>query len=170
MQGLPLEGYQPLPPNPPEDNYRGEVENQSDAGSVVAPSLDNSEGALVTVENPTPRTTSVLVTPLEPLLLHLDSLGNVIDEEVPQLPERDFTETYMGSTEPTFGDEYRTHVHPTTVVDTNPTPSRSVWRTSSGRDLYENFESFRQPFNPHDPPVESGTIWSNYESPHRSGH
>jgi hypothetical protein len=64
MQGILLEGYQPLPPKPPEDNYHGEVENQSDTGSVVAPPLDNSEGTLVTVENPTPRTTSVLVTPL----------------------------------------------------------------------------------------------------------
>jgi hypothetical protein len=98
MQGMPPEGYQPLPPNPPEDNYRGEVENQSDVGSVVAPPLDNSEGALVTFEKPTPRTTYVSVTPLEPLLLRLDSLGNIIDEEVPQLPERAFTETYMGST------------------------------------------------------------------------
>jgi hypothetical protein len=94
--------------------------------------------------------------PLEPLFLRLDSLGNVINEEVPQLPARDFTETYMGSTEPIFGDEYRTHVHPTTAVDRNPTPSHFVWRTSSGRDLYEHFESFRQPFNPHDPPVETG--------------
>jgi hypothetical protein len=97
---------------------------------------------LVTVENPTPHTTFVSVTPLEPLLLRLDSLGNVIDEEVPRLPERDFTETYMGSTEPTFGDEYRTHVHPSTAVDTNPTPTRSVWRTSSGHNLDEHFESF----------------------------
>ena len=80
MQGLPLEGYQSLPPNPSEDNYCREVENQSDVGSVIAPSLDNSEGALVKVENPT---TSVSVTPLEPILVHLDSLWNVIDEEVP---------------------------------------------------------------------------------------
>ena len=105
MKGLPLEGYQPLPPNPPEDNYRREVENQSDAGSAIAPPLDNSEGALVMVENPT---TSVSVTPLEPLLVHLDSLGNIVDEEIPRLPERIFTETYMGSTTPIFGDEYRT--------------------------------------------------------------
>jgi hypothetical protein len=83
MQGLPLEGYQPLPPNPLEDNYHGEVENQSYAGSVVAPLLDNQEGALVMVENHTPHTTSVSITPLEQLFLHLDSLVNVIDEEVP---------------------------------------------------------------------------------------
>jgi hypothetical protein len=156
MQGLPLEGYQPLPPNPPEDNYRGEVENQYDVASVVTPLLDNSEGTLVIIENPTPCTTSVSITPLEPLFLSLDSLGNVIDEEVPQLPERAFTERYVGSTEPTFGDEYQTLVHLTTTVDTNPTPSHSIWRNSSGDNLYEHFESFRQPFNPHDPPIESG--------------
>jgi hypothetical protein len=156
MQGLPPEGYQPLPPNPLEDNYRREVENQSNAGSVIAPPLDNLEGTLVTMENPIPHTTSVSVTPLEPLLLHLDSLGNVIDEEVPRLLERTFTQTYMGSTKPIFGDEYRTHVRPSITVDTNPTPARSVWRTSSGRDLYENFESFRQPFHPHGPPGETG--------------
>jgi hypothetical protein len=49
MQGLPPEGYQPLPPNPPEDNYRREVENQSDTGSDIAPPLDNLEDALVMV-------------------------------------------------------------------------------------------------------------------------
>jgi hypothetical protein len=41
MQGMPLEGYQPLPPNPLEENYHGEIENQSDAGTVVASLLDN---------------------------------------------------------------------------------------------------------------------------------
>jgi hypothetical protein len=62
----------------------------------------------------------------------------------------------MGSTEPIFGDDYRNPIRPSTAVDTNPTPARSIWRTSSGRDLYENFESFRQPFHPHDPPGETG--------------
>jgi hypothetical protein len=83
MQGLPPEGYQPLPPNPPEDNYRGELENQSDTWSVVSLPLDNSKGVLVTIENPTPRTKSTSTIPLEPLLLRLYSLGNVIDKEVP---------------------------------------------------------------------------------------
>jgi hypothetical protein len=80
MQGLPPEGYQPLPPNRPEDNYHREVENQSDARSAIAPPLDNSEGTLVTLENPT---TYVSVTLLEPHSVHLDSLGNIIYEEVP---------------------------------------------------------------------------------------
>jgi hypothetical protein len=62
----------------------------------------------------------------------------------------------MGSTEPIFGDEYRTPVPPSTAVETNPTPSHSVWRTSLGCDLYEHFESIQQPFHPHDPPSETG--------------
>jgi hypothetical protein len=165
MQGLLLEGYQRLPPNPLEGNYRGEVENHSDPRSVVAPPLDNSKGTLVTIENPTPRTTYVSVTPLEPLFLLLDSLGNVIEEEVPQLPTRGFIETYMGSIEPTFGDEYRTLFQPTTAIDTNPTPAHFVWINSLERDLYDNFESFRQPFNPHDPPIESGTSGQTINHP-----
>jgi hypothetical protein len=71
----------------------------------------------------------------------------------------------MGSTEPIFGDEYRNHVRPSTTVDTNPTPARSVWRNSSGEDLYENFESFRQPFQPHDPPSEIGPSGQTMNQP-----
>jgi hypothetical protein len=141
MKGFPPKGYQPLPPHPPEDNYHGGVENQSDTRSVVTPPLDNQEGTLVTVENPTPRTASMMTNFLELLFLHLDSLGNVIDEKVPQLPQRAFTKKYMGSTKPIFGDEYRNLVHPPTIVDTNPTPSHYVWRTSSRRNLYDHFES-----------------------------
>jgi hypothetical protein len=71
MQGIPLEGYKPLPPNSPEYFYREEVENHSDAGSAATPLLENIERALVTVEedsiipiNP------VSQVPLEPLLLN----------------------------------------------------------------------------------------------------
>jgi hypothetical protein len=162
MQGIPLEGYQPLPPNPPEDKNRREVENQSHTGSDISPLLDNSEGALVTVENPT---TSVSVTPLDPLFFCLDSLGNIIDDEVPRLLERTFTKTYMGSTQPIFGDEYRTPICTSTTIDTNPTPACSVWRTSSGRNLYEHFESFQQPFHPHDPPSETGPSGQTMDHP-----
>jgi hypothetical protein len=53
-KGLPLEGYEPLPPNSPEYFYREEVENHSDAGSVATPLLENPERALVMVEDPIP--------------------------------------------------------------------------------------------------------------------
>jgi hypothetical protein len=49
MQGFPLEGYKPIPPNSPEDTYREEVENYSDARSVATPLIENLEGAIVVV-------------------------------------------------------------------------------------------------------------------------
>jgi len=121
----PEEGYQPLPPNSPEDNYHGEIYNQSNVGSVATPLLENSKRALVTVENTTPHTTPMLTAYIEPLLLQLGSLGNVIEEEVPVLPERPIFETYMVSMEPIFGDDYRTPIHPTITVDTHHTLSHS---------------------------------------------
>jgi hypothetical protein len=50
MQGLNPEGYEPLPPNSPEDTYREEVKNHSDVGSVATPLLENPERDLVTVQ------------------------------------------------------------------------------------------------------------------------
>jgi hypothetical protein len=109
MQGFPLEGYEPLPPNSPEDIYREEVENRSDVGSVATPLLENPESTLVTVEDPIPHTIPVSEAPIEPLLVRLDSFGNVIEEEVPRLPLRPYTETQMEDTQHDY-DEYTTLV------------------------------------------------------------
>jgi hypothetical protein len=81
MQGLPLEGYEPLPPNSPEDIYREEVENLSDAGSAATPLLENPESALVTVQDSIPHTIPMSKDPLKPLLVRMDSFGNVIEKE-----------------------------------------------------------------------------------------
>jgi hypothetical protein len=79
MQGFPLEGYEPLPPNSPEYFYREEVENHLDVGSIATPLLPNPESALVIVEDPIPHITLVSEVPIDPLLVRLDSLGNVIE-------------------------------------------------------------------------------------------
>jgi hypothetical protein len=102
--------------------------------------LENLERALVTVEDPTPHTTPVSKAPIEPLMVKLDLFGNIIEEEVPCFPLRPITETYMGSTERIFSDDFRTPVHPTDVVDPHKTPDRYVWRTPSGRDIYDHFK------------------------------
>jgi len=49
MQGLPLKGYETIPPNSSKDTYREEVENYLDVGSVATPSIENPYGALVVV-------------------------------------------------------------------------------------------------------------------------
>jgi hypothetical protein len=47
MQGFPLEGYKPLPPNSPEDTFCEEVENYSDTGSVATPLIEHPEGEII---------------------------------------------------------------------------------------------------------------------------
>jgi hypothetical protein len=59
----------------------------------------------------------------------------------------------MGSTEPIFGDDYRTPIRPTTIVDTNHTHTHYVWINPLGHDLYDNFEYIQQPLNPRDTPA-----------------
>jgi hypothetical protein len=109
MQGFPPEGYEPLPPNSPEYFYCEEVENRSDAESASILLLANPERALVTVEeDPIPPINPVSQVPIEPLLLRLDSLGNIIEEYYPRLPSRPYTETQMEHTQPNFNDEYMT--------------------------------------------------------------
>jgi hypothetical protein len=49
MQGFPIEGYAPLPPNSPKDTYHEEVKNHLDAGSAATPLLANPERDLVMV-------------------------------------------------------------------------------------------------------------------------
>jgi hypothetical protein len=91
-KGFLQEGYKPLPPNSPEDTYREEVENHSDAGSVATPLLENPERALVTVEDPTPHTTPVSEVLSNHSLFDWTPSGNIIEEEVPSLTiERPYT-------------------------------------------------------------------------------
>jgi hypothetical protein len=113
--------------------------------------LENTESALVTVEDPITHTTPMLEAPIEPLLVRLDSFGNIIEEEVPRFPSRPITETYMGSKELIFNDEFRTPICHTDTTDPHQTPARSIWRTPSGRDIYEHFDFIRQPLDPNDP-------------------
>jgi hypothetical protein len=109
MQGFPPKGYEPLPPNSPQEIYHEEVENHSDARSVATPLLENLEITLVTVENTIPHTTHVLEGPIKPLLVRLDSFGNIIEEEVHRLPLRPYIDTYMEDTQHDY-DEYMTLV------------------------------------------------------------
>jgi hypothetical protein len=130
MKGLPLEGYEPLPPNSPKDIYREEVENCSDAGSTTTHLLANPESALVTVEDPIPHTTPMSKFPIDPLLIRLESFSNVIEEEFPRLPLRTYTETQREDTQHDY-DEYTTAVQFAGMVNPQQTPFCSIWRTPS---------------------------------------
>jgi hypothetical protein len=122
MQGFPPEGYEPIPPNSPEDTYREEVENYSEAGSVATPLIENPEGALVVVqEGPTPPTNPALKNPHDPLLLRVDSSGNIVVEYYPRLPSRPYEERDMEPEQPNLNEEYTTPVCSTEMVDPHQT-------------------------------------------------
>jgi hypothetical protein len=142
-------GYEPLPPNSPEDTYREEAENYSDTGSVATPLIEHPEGAIVVVqEGPTPPANPDLTNPLDPLLLRVDSSRNIIVEYYPRLPSRPYEELDMEPEQPNQNEEYTTHVHSTEMVDPHQTHVRPIWRTPSGRDLYEKFNLNRPLFIP----------------------
>ena len=55
--------------------------------------------------------------PLKPLLFHLESSTNVIDEYYPYMPPRPYTESNMESTQLDFNDEYMTPIRSTEMVN-----------------------------------------------------
>jgi hypothetical protein len=156
MQGFPPEGYEPLPPNSPEDTYHEEVENHSDAGSAATPLLANPERDLVTVqEGSTLPANPTLEIPHDPLLVRVDSSGNIVVEDHPILPSRPYNQLDMEPIQPTFNEEYTTPVCSTEMVDPQQTPVHSIWRTPSSQIFMKNLISVRPLF---DPPHASTTI------------
>jgi hypothetical protein len=110
--------------------------------------LANLKSTLVTVEDPIPPINHVSQVPIEPLLLQLDSLGNVIEEECPRLLSRPYTETQTKHTQQDYNDEHTPHVQYVGMVNPQQTLVRSIWRTPSGRDLYEKINFSRPPLDP----------------------
>jgi hypothetical protein len=139
MQGLPPEGYEPLPPNSLEEIYHEEAENCFDVGSVATPLLENPESALVTIENFIPHSTPVSEDPLEPLLVQLDSFGNIIEEQFQRFSSRPYTETQMEDTQRDY-DDYITPICYVGMENPQYIPIHSIWRNPSRHDIYEHFD------------------------------
>jgi hypothetical protein len=111
-----------------EDTYHEEVENYSYTGSVVTPLIEHPEGAIVVVqEGPTPSANSALTKPLDPLLLRVNSLGNIIVEDYPRLPSRPYEEREMESKQPNPNEEYTTPICSTEMVDPHQTLVCPIW-------------------------------------------
>jgi hypothetical protein len=81
---FPLEGYEPIPPNSPEETYREEVKKYSDTGSVATPLIKNLERDLVAVqEGPSLPASPTLTSPHDPLLIRVESSGKIVVEDHP---------------------------------------------------------------------------------------
>ena len=68
--------------------------------------------------------------PIKPLLVRLDSFGNIIEEEVQHLLLRPYTETQMEDTQRDY-DEDTALVWSASMVNPQQTPFCSIWRTPS---------------------------------------
>jgi hypothetical protein len=76
---------------------------------VTTPLIENIEGALVVIqEGPTPPTNSALRNPHDPLLLRVDSSGNIVVEYYPRLLSSPYEECDMGPKQPHFSEEFTT--------------------------------------------------------------
>jgi hypothetical protein len=89
-----------------------------------------------------------LEIPHDPLLVRVDSSGNIVVEYHPILPSRPYNQLDMEPQQPTFNEEYTTLVRSTEMVYPQQTLVRSIWRTPSSRDLYEKFNVSRPLFDP----------------------
>jgi hypothetical protein len=117
MQGFPLEGCDPLPPNSPEDTYHEEVENHSDVGSDATYFLENPERYLVTVHEVfTLHADPSLEIPHYLVLVRVESSSNIVVEDHPSLPSRPYNQLDMEPIQPTFNKEYATPVRSTEMV------------------------------------------------------
>jgi hypothetical protein len=89
-------------------------------------------------------TNLTLEIPHEPFLVRVDSSGKIVVEDQPSLPSIPYNQLDMELIQPTFNEEYTTHVCSTDMVYPQQTPIHPIWTTPSGRYLYEKF-SFGQP-------------------------
>jgi hypothetical protein len=143
MQGLPPEEpeeYAPLLPNSPEGpSPEGAVNN--DASSEIGSSTPLVEPSLPV--NP------LLNVPQDPVFLRINSSGDVVVEDYPRIPSGPFVES--GVDEPPFPSEaFRTPVQTSGIFNPSSIPVRSLWRTPSGRDIFDKLGmSPNQPTSPH---------------------
>jgi hypothetical protein len=130
MQGIPsedLEDYVPLLPNSPEGSPEGVVNN--DIASKIGSSTLLEESILPV--NP------LLSVVQDPHLLRINSSGDIVAKEYIEIPTRPHAES--GVDDPFFQSEsFRTPVHAVGNFDpSTPGPSRTLWRTSSGQNIFD---------------------------------
>jgi hypothetical protein len=121
------EDYVPFLPNSPEGSPEGAVNN--DVASEIGSSTPLEESIL-----PVNLLLSVVQ---DPHFLQINSSGDVVAEEYIGIPTGPHAES--GVDDPFFQSEsFRTPVHTAGNFDpSSPGPSRSLWRTSSGQDIFE---------------------------------
>jgi hypothetical protein len=78
----------------------------------------------------------------------MDSSGNIVVEYYPRLLSRPYQKVDMEPIQLNVNKEYTTPVCSTGMVDLKQTLVCSIWRTPSGRDIYEKINFSQPPFDP----------------------
>jgi hypothetical protein len=89
-----------------------------------------------------------LEIPHDPLLVRVDSSGNIVVEDHHSLPSRPYNQLDIETIQPNFNEEYTTPIFSTEMVDPQKTLVRSIWKNSSGQDIYEKINFNRPLFDP----------------------
>jgi hypothetical protein len=96
IQGFPPEYYQSIPPHSLEDTFHGDIVdegNYSDSQSDATPLIELSKGVITSdQEYFIPPTKPTLTNPFGPLLVRVNSLGEIVTEDYPILSSRPFEE------------------------------------------------------------------------------
>jgi hypothetical protein len=152
MQGLPpeeSEEYAPFLPNSPEGaSPEGVVNN--DVFSEIGSSTPLEESTL-----PVNLLLSVIQ---DPLLLQINSLGDIVVEDYTRIPNIPYTKS--GVDDPPFQSElFRTLVHTAGIFNHSSVLVHYFWRTSSGHDIFDKLGmSPNQPMSSHTPTTSTSYI------------
>jgi len=152
MQVLPLQYYQPIPPHSPEDTSHGDIVDEGiyfDTRSATSPLIECSEGIITIVhEGFFPPANPPLTDPLGPLLVQVNSLGEIVTEDYPRLPSRNFEEENMESVKPDQSEGFTTPIQTSRISYPNRTLFLPLWKTPLGRDIFDKLGISQPYFTP----------------------
>jgi hypothetical protein len=143
MQGFPPEEpkeYTPFLPNSPEGpSLEGSVNNNTSSDIRISTPLVEPSLTI----NP------LLNTQQDPVLLRINSSGDVVVEYYPRIPPGTFVESSMD--EPPFPSEaFRTPVQTSGIFNPRLVPVCSLWRNASRCDIFDKLGMIpNQPTSPH---------------------
>jgi hypothetical protein len=131
MQGLPPKDYQPIPPHSPEDTSRGDIVDEGnyyDNRSVSTPFIECSKGVITSAhEGFVPLANPPLTNTFVPLLVSINSLGEIVIEDYLRLSSRPFEEENMEARQPGLSEGFTTPVQTSGILYPSRTLVHPLW-------------------------------------------
>jgi hypothetical protein len=93
-----------------------------------------------------------------PLLVRVNSSGEIVTEYYPRLPSRPFEEENMESGKPNKSEGFIAPIQTSGILDPSRTPVPPRWRTPSGHDIFDELGVIQPSFTTPLTPVVTSTI------------